>query len=490
MTVFSLLKPKSLMAAFAASIAFAGPAVGADILTHHGKPDRSGNFVVPGLTSERAAKLHVDLNFHAAFSGHVYAQPLYWRGTLIIATENNTVEALDAKTGRSVWHRALGAPVSRGALSCGNIDPLGITGTPAIDQATETLYLDALVTAEGGPRHEVFALSLKDGSNVAGWPIDVAAALKTKGQNFVARDQNERGALAILGDRVYVPFSGHFGDCGQYKGWIVGFSLKDPKDVVYWATRARGGGIWGPGGIASDGTSLYVATGNTFGASSWSDGEAVIRLAPNLAAPNRTQDYFAPADWESLDRSDLDLGGANPLPFDLADRHYVLALGKDGRAYLLDRDNLGGIGGALAIADVAGSAIRNAPAAFPVASAMFVAFQAPGMRCPSRGRNDLVVLKIAGGAQPSISTAWCAASIGLGSPIITTTDGHSNPIVWIVGAEGDNKLLGYNGETGALVFNGGGSQEAMAGIRRFQTPIAIDDHLYVAADDRVYAFAF
>jgi outer membrane protein assembly factor BamB len=199
MTVFSLLKQKSLMAAFAASLAFAGPAVGADVLTHHGKPDRSGNFVVPGLTLERAAKLHVDPNFHAAFSGHVYAQPLYWRGTLIIATENNTVEALDAKTGRNVWHRALGAPVSLGALSCGNIDPLGITGTPAIDQATETLYLDALVTAEGGPRHEVFALSLKDGSNVAGWPIDVAAALMTKGQNFVARDQNERGALAILG---------------------------------------------------------------------------------------------------------------------------------------------------------------------------------------------------------------------------------------------------------------------------------------------------
>ena len=217
----------------------------------------------------------------------------------------------------------------------------------------------------------------------------------------------------------------------------------------------------------------------------------MIRLAPNLAASSRTQDYFAPMDWESLDRSDLDLGGANPLPFDLAGRHYVLALGKDGKAYLLNRDNLGGIGGALAVAEVSGSAIRNAPAAFPVAGAMFVAFHASGMRCPSlRGRNDLVVLKITGGAMPSISTAWCGASVGLGSPIVTTIDGHSNPIVWIVGAEGDNKLRGYNGETGALLFDGGGVAEAMAGIRRFQTLIATEDRLYVAADDRVYAFAF
>src|SRR5215813_11889761 len=141
MIAFSPLKLSFLVATFAATCALSAPAHAAEnVPTHHGKVDRNGNFVVPGLTLERAAKLHADPNFHAAFSGHVYAQPLYWRGTLIIATENNTVEALDAKTGRNVWHRALGASVSRGALPCGNIDPLGITGTPAIDQATETLY--------------------------------------------------------------------------------------------------------------------------------------------------------------------------------------------------------------------------------------------------------------------------------------------------------------------------------------------------------------
>ena len=250
--------------------------------------------------------------------------------------------------------------------------------------------------------------------------------------------------------------------------------------------HARGGGIWAPGGIASDGNSLVVATGNTFGAATWTDGEAVIRLSPGASFSGRPQDYFAPQDWHALDQGDLDLGGTNPVPFELGGRGVVLALGKDGRAYLLDGANLGGIGGALAVSEVAPVAIRTSPAIFPAQGGVYVAFQGTGAKCPLRG--DLVVLKIAEAPKPSISTAWCGSSIGRGSPIVTTTDGHSNPIVWMVGAEGDGLLRGYNGETGAVLFNGGA--EAMSGTRRFQTLIATNDRLYVAADGRIYAFAF
>ena len=73
---------------------------------------------------------------------------------------------------------------------------------------------------------------------------------------------------------------------------------------------------------------------------------------------------------------------------------------------------------------------------------------------------------------------------------MTTTDGHSDPIVWTVGAEGDGRLRGFNGQTGAVLFNGGGAAGAMSGLRRFQTLIATADRLYVAADGRIYAFAF
>ena len=49
------------------------------VTTYHGQADRSGNFVVPGLTTDRAAAVHLDPNFHGAVAGSIYAQPLYWR---------------------------------------------------------------------------------------------------------------------------------------------------------------------------------------------------------------------------------------------------------------------------------------------------------------------------------------------------------------------------------------------------------------------------
>jgi hypothetical protein len=312
------------------------------VLTYHGSPDRSGNFMVPGLTWERARLLHLDEKFRASVSGHVYAQPLYWQatesssGTLLVATEDVTVHALDATSGDEIWRRSLGKPVPRSALGCGNINPLGITGTPVIDGSTESIYLDAAVSGSSGPRHRLFALSLKDGTPVPGWPVDVTDALRGERQTFNARDQNERGALTIVDGTLYVPFGGHFGDCGDYHGWVVGVSIRDPQKVASWSTRARGGGIWAPGGISSIGRALFVSTGNTFGAASWGDGEAVFRLSTDLHRSVDKRDYFAPPDWRALDQRDADLGGANPLPLDIQSKNgtqaLILALGKDGRA--------------------------------------------------------------------------------------------------------------------------------------------------------------
>ncbi len=470
------------------------------ILTYHGAADRSGSFVVPGLTAERARGTHLDNGFQAKLSGHLYAQPLLWRGagagagTLLAATESNEVQALDAGTGRQLWSRSLGSPVSRAALRCGNIGPLGVTGTPVIDPATQTLYVDAAVGGAPSLRHLVFALALKDGTPLPGWPVDTAEVLKQQGQAFNARDQNQRSALTILNGRLYVPFGGHFGDCGDYHGWVMGIGLRDPRAIVAWKTPARGGGVWAPGGITTDGKSLYAATGNTFGASSWMGGEAVIRLPPDLKPSPDRRDFFTPEDWQALDARDADLGGTNPMLIDLpansGRRAFVLALGKDGHAYLLDRDDLGGIGGSLINEAVSPRPIRTAPAAYPVGDAVYVAFQGMGSRCPAGQGGGLTVLKITGGERPALTTAWCAALRGAGSPIVTTTDGHSDPIVWVLGAEGDNRLHAFKGDTGEPLLAGGGSNQAMAGLHHFQTLIATDQRLYVGADDRIYAFAF
>jgi hypothetical protein len=471
-----------------------------NVLTYHGSADRSGKFVVPGLTWQRAKSLHVDEKFHARFAGNVYAQPLYWRapgsntGTLLVATEENTVQALDATTGDQIWTRSLGKPVTRVALRCGNIDPLGITGTPIIDEATGSLYLDANVADSSGPRHRLFALSLKDGSVVPGWPIDVTDALRSIKQSFNSRDQNQRGALTILDGTLYVPFGGHFGDCGDYRGWVVGVSLQDPKKVTSWSTRARGGGIWAPGCITVVGRSLFVATGNTFGTSTWSDGEAVFRLAPDLHRSGDKSDFFAPSNWLALDQRDADLGGTAPIPLNAGTANnrqaLVLALGKDGRGYVLDQANLGGIGGGLAAETVSRRPIRTAPAVYSVDENVYVALQGAGARCQATTPDsELTVLKIGAGERPDLGTAWCGSLRGAGSPIVTTSDGHADPIVWVVGAEGDNRLHGFRGDDGEPLFPGR-SGPVMTGLHHFQTLIATKDHLYVGADGRVYAFAF
>src|SRR5258706_440253 len=158
---------------------------------------------------------------------------------------------------------------------------------------------------------------------------------------------------------------------------------------------------------------------------------------------------------------------------------------KDERAYLLDRYNLGGFGGSLVADRVATYPIRTAPAAYPGANAMFVAFQGAGAHCPAGQRGDLTALKIAAGAAHMVETAWCGAVSGAGAPIVTTTDGASNPIVWMLGAEGDNRLHGFRGDTGERLFTG----PPPAGPRHFQTLIAADDRLFVGADGRLYAFA-
>jgi hypothetical protein len=85
----------------------------------------------------------------------------------------------------------------------------------------------------------------------------------------------------------------------------MGQARKDPRSATAWATPARGGGSWAPGGLATDGRSIFAATGNTFGATDRSGGEAILRFTPGPTLA----DWFAPSDWKALDAGDVDIGG-------------------------------------------------------------------------------------------------------------------------------------------------------------------------------------
>ena len=478
-----------------------------DVLQYHLNGTRNGLYVDPLITQKSAATIHRDKTFNASLPGPVYAQPLYARNgpggkpAFIVATEQDVVLALDAITGSQIWVRQIGNPVSRSRLPCGDVDPLGITGTPVIDPNARNIYVAAMTTPDGGKtkQHLVFALSLDDGSTRPGWPLDLAG-IRYGGALFNAAVQNQRGALLLNSGILYVPYGGHFGDCGDYRGWVIALPVGNPKSVTAWATGARaGGGIWAPGGVATDGQSVFVATGNTFSASTWMGGEAIIRLGPGAKFNGIPADYFTPSNWRKLDAGDVDLGGSGPVLIDVpgaTPSQLVVAMGKNGVAYLLDRNNLGGIGRGNGFLGegvqskrVATDRIINAAAAYRTASGTFVTFETrgTGTGCPGRSGN-LVALRIGASAPPTIDVAWCADSGGRGSPIVTTTDGSSEPVVWAVGSESDNRLHAFNGLTGDVLFAGGGQDERMGLVRRFQTPIVVNGRIFVAADDKLYAF--
>lgn len=401
---------------------------------------------------------------------------------VIVVTESNNVYALRGSTGAVVWQRNLGAPVTSG-LPCGNINPLGITGTPVIHLPSRSLFLDAMID---GPtkKHFIYSLNVDTGVTNPGWPVDVNATAVSGGNTFTSLVQNQRAALGLVNNIVYVAYSGLAGDCGSYRGWVVGVPVNNPASVTAWATSAIGGGIWGHGGIASDGVTPFVVTGNTFGTGgNWGNGEAVIRLQPGPIFSGSTTDYWAPTNWFSLDNGDTDLGGSGALVVDVpgaTPSALLVALGKDGKAYLINRNNLGGITAPVASATVASGPIIQAAASYQTNLGTYVVLRAT--------TNTLATFRINATNPPTITSAWSVTQNGRGSPFVTTTDGINNVIVWVVGAEGDQRLHGYNGDTGAVIYDGGGTNELMTGTRRFNTGIAARGRIYFAADNKVYAF--
>jgi len=450
---------------------------------------RNGLYTDSAFTPSAAASVTRDLNFNGAISGNVYAQPLYIENgpggvsMVIVVTESNNVYALNAVTGTVIWQRNLGTPVSSG-LPCGNISPLGITSTPVVDLGSRSLFVDAMVDG-ATKKHLIYSLNVDTGGTRAGWPVDVDATATYNGTTFTSLVQNERAALGLVNGVLYVPYSGHAGDCGTYHGWVVGVPINNPSSVRAWATTAIGGGIWGHGGVASDGTNIFVVTGNTFSTGgTWGGGEAIIRLQPGPIFSGNPGDYWAPTNWLSLDNGDIDVGGCGAVLIDVpgaTPSQLVLALGKDGNAYLCNRNNLGGITAPVASANVDGVIHGQAAATYRTAQGTYFVF---------RASSAISAYRITPTNPPAIVPAWSVSQSGRGSPWVTTTDGTNNAIVWVVGSDngGDQRLHGYNGDTGAVIYAGGGANELMANTRKWNTGIVARGRVYFAADNKVYAF--
>src|SRR5262249_15234974 len=191
----------------------------------------------------------------------------------------------------------------------------------------------------------------------------------------------------------------------------------------------------------------------------------------------------APTNWFSLDNTDTDLGGVSATVVDVpgaTPSQLVLALGKDSNAYLLDRDNLGGIAAPVAQLNVGGTNRGTSAVTYHTSQGTYIGFH--------NESNMIKAYKITATSPPTISFAWNQNQTGRGSPWVTTTDGTNNVIVWVAGVQGDQRVHAYDGDTGAVIYAGGGANELMTGTRQWNTGMVARGRIYFGADNKIYAF--
>lgn len=471
----------------------------ASVLERNKHPSRDGHFVQPMLTKANVAKLATDAEFKANFNGNMWASPLYMengpdgKGAFFAVTTSNDVFALDEVNGATVWTYNLGDSPTANGVPCGNIHPLGILSTPVIDADARTIFVAGAIGTGSIARHEVHAISVDDGKARPSWPLDVST-LSYEQLSFNAPAQNQRSALSLVNGVVYVAYGGHIGDCGDYHGWVVGVDSKDPSKHGTWATLGRGEAIWAAGGMASDGNAIFAVTGNsTTGVSSRasSDSEEVVRLTGLASFERKDADLFYPSSWRQMDSVDADFGASSPLFLRIAGaqpENYVLAIAKDGHMYLLDSTNLGGMAGQVVDFSVSNGSmsIRTVPASYITSQGVSVVFSTvSGAKCPGGASGSVIMsVDIAAGAPPTPKVSWCT-SFGGGetAPIITTTDGKSDPIVWFMD---QGKLRALDAETGQQLWV---SNESCSGVRKWTSPIAVKGRIVVGGDDHLCSWS-
>jgi outer membrane protein assembly factor BamB len=406
--------------------------------TYHRDLARTGNDPrAPRMTRIRRA-------WSASVDGDVYAEPLVAGGRVIAATENDSLYAFDGATGRRLWRTHLGSPVDGSTLPCGNIDPSGITSTPAIDTRRGIVYAVVFLSPA---RHELAALDLATGRVQWRRGIDPPGA--------DPKVHQQRGALALANGRVYVPYGGLNGDCGNYRGWVVSVPASGPNGALtgFQVPTRREGAIWAPAGPAVDGRGrLFVATGNGASTTRFDFGNAVIRLSPSL----QRQSYFAPSNAAQLSSTDTDLGSVGPT---LLPGGRAFAIGKEGVAYLLNANNLGGIGHPLASRRLCNAAFGG------------LAYAGGKVYVPCT--SGIVAVRV---GTRSLSVAWRGPSFRAGPPIV------AGGLVWSVDLDG-GRLVGLSTGSGRVAFRAG-----IGSPPQFSTPSESGGRLYVSGGRSVVAY--
>ncbi|MGH9503940.1 MAG: pyrrolo-quinoline quinone [Terriglobales bacterium] len=335
------------------------------VFTHHNDNARTGqNTQEYALTPATVSPATFGKLFSCALDGpgYVYAEPLYvanltmsdgkMHNVVFLATESDWVYAYDADSNlcQQLWKKNLLGPAET-TVPAGDTDEtndltpeIGITSTPVIDIQSGIIYVCAKSKSTSGYFHRLHALTLASGANAIS-PVEITAT------NFLPLPHLQRPALLLNGNTVYVAFGSH-GDHNTYQGWLMGYDPATLSQKFVWSTTDptsgnNKGAIWQSGGgpAADDSGNVYLETANgefdaDSGGNNYSD--SVVKLNAN----GSVLDYFTPSNESALSLADVDLGssGLILLPDSVGSGvhpHLLVASGKPGLLFLLDRNNLG-----------------------------------------------------------------------------------------------------------------------------------------------------
>lgn len=358
-----------------------------DVLTYHNDLARTGqNLAETILTPSNVNVAHFGRLFSHALDGPIYAQPLIFFGlsvngathnVVFVATQNDSVYAFDADDSvgddaNPLWQVSL---MPSGASSA----TLGICGTPVIDSTTQTLYLVAATLESEQVVQRLHALNLSTGGEKFSGPVAIQATIPGVGDGssngqlpFIVSNQLQRPGLVLNGGVVYITFGtaverGDELPSPPYHGWVFGYDAATLQQKYVFCSGPNAQtdpsgyplgacGIWqSGGGPASDGTSLYVETGNgsftirqsngQFDPANSDFGDSFVKVGI-VNGKLLATDYFTPYNQDALNHQDLDLGSSGPmlLPDSVgsaAHPHLLVGADKEGRIFLVDRDNMG-----------------------------------------------------------------------------------------------------------------------------------------------------
>jgi hypothetical protein len=497
----------------------------ADVLTYHNDLARDGaNLAETILTPANVNANDFGKLFTDGVDGVVYAQPLVKSGVVVpgqgtldlvfVATEHDSVYAFNADSpGAPVWHDSFINPtagvttVSDSDLNSNSIAPeVGITSTPVIDPTTSTLFVVAFTKEVSGATtsyvQRLHALDLATGAEKFGGPVVIRASVPGTGPgsvngvvSFDAFKENQRPGLLLDNGVVYITWAS-FDDHTPYHGWVIGYNAQTLQQVAVFNTTPDGGlgGIWmsGAAPAADSAGNIYVVTGNgTFdGGSSTTPnqdyGDTFLELSTAGGGLTLTT-YFTPFNQATLDSRDEDLGSGGPvlLPDQPgANPHLLIGAGKEGKIYLLNRDNLGGYDPST------DNVVQELP------QAVTSAFDTPAYfngQVYFAGVNDfLKAFSLANGLLSASPASQSSMTFGYpGATPSISADGTDNGIVWVIQNGSAAVLRAFdatNVSTELYDSNQAGGRDLVGAGVKFSVPTIVNGKVYVGTQSGLEVF--